>query len=107
VLWTTFKEAVKHVKGKGFTKGFVVHNQKATNKYASKTTLAYGLNLYMPVPIKRYLETRGVNVNEELWSLNEMLQWIFRSAIRDDKSINIYVPNVRMRELLKEWIKDH
>lgn len=107
VLWTTFKEAVKHVKGKGFTKGFVVHNQKATNKYASKTTLAYGLNLYMPVPVKRYLETRGVEVNEDVWSLNEMLQWIFRSAIREGKPINIYVPNVRMRGLVMEWIKEH
>ena len=107
LLWTTFKEAVKHVKGKGFTKGFVVHNQKATNKYASKTALAYGLNLHMPVPVKRYLETRGVEVNEDVWSLNEMLQWIFRSAIRNDKPIHIYVPNVRMRGLLTEWIKEH
>lgn len=107
LLWTTFKEAVKYVKGKGFTKGFVVHNQKATNKYASKTTLAYALNLYMPVPVKRYLETRGVEVNEDIWSLNEMLQWIFRSAIRVGRPINIYVPNVRMRGLLTEWIKEH
>lgn len=107
LLWTTFKDAVKHVKGKGFTKGFVVHNQKATNKYASKKALAYGLNLYMPVPVKRYLETRGVEVNEDIWSLNEMLQWIFRSAIREGNPINIYVPNVRMRGLLTEWIKEH
>ena len=32
-----------------------------------------------------------------------MLQWIFRSAIRNDKAINIYVPNIRMRKLLFDW----
>ena len=107
ILWTTFKEASKFVKGKGFAKGFVVHNQKATNRYADKTTLAYGLNLFMPVPIKRYLESRGGEVKEDLWSLNEMLQWIFRSGIRKGKAIHIYIPSERMRGLLKEWLKSH
>ena len=88
-------------------KGFVVHNQKATNRYADKTTLAYGLNLFMSVPIKRYLESRGGEVKEDLWSLNEMLQWIFRSGIRKGKAIHIYIPSERMRGLLKEWLKSH
>ncbi len=107
VLWTTFKDAKKYMKGKGFAKGYVVHNQKATNKYASRTTLAYALNLFMPVPIKRYLETRGVDVNEDMWSLNEMLQWIFRSCIRNNQPVHIYVPSYRMRGLLTQWIKEH
>jgi hypothetical protein len=105
VMWTTFKDCKKRVKGKGFTKGFVVLNQKATNIHSHKTTLAYGLNLFMNVPIKRYFLSRGVEVNEDLWSLNEMLQWIFRSAIRNGEQIHIYVPSARMRELLLEWIK--
>jgi len=107
IMWTTFKDAKAKVKGKGYAKGFVVHNQKATNKYAHTTTLAYALNLFMPVPLKRYLESRGVDVNEDLWSLNEMLQWIFRSAIRNNMPIYIYVPNRRMRELLIDWKNTH
>ena len=104
-MWTTFKDCRKRVKGKGFTKGFVVLNQKATNRYSHKTTLAYGLNLFMNVPIKRYFESRKVEVNEDLWSLNEMLQWLFRSAIRNGEPIDIYVPSRRMRELLLNWIE--
>ncbi len=104
VMWTTFKDARPKVKGKGYATGFVSHNMKATNEYAHKTTLVYALNRYMDVPVKQYLEVQGVDVNEDLWSLNELLQWVFRSAIRNDEPIKIYIPNRRMRELLLEWI---
>jgi hypothetical protein len=103
IMSTTFKDAWKSVKGKGYATSFLSHNTKATNDYAHKTTLVYGLNRYMDVPVKQYLESRGVTVNEDLWALNEMLQWIFRSAIRNDEPIFIYVPNSRMRELLLDW----
>lgn len=103
ILCTTFKGAWKNVKGKGYATTFLSHNTKATNDYAHKTVLVYGLNRYMDVPVKQYLVSQGVDVNEDLWALNEMLQWIFRSAIRNGKPIDIYVPSRRMRELLLEW----
>lgn len=59
----------------------------------------------MDVPVKQYLEAQGIDVNEDLWALNDLLQWIFRSAIRNDEPISIYIPSRRMRELLLEWIK--
>ena len=36
-----------------------------------------------------------------------MLQFIWRSAIRDGKEIWIYIPSIRMRTLLKKWIKEN
>lgn len=35
-----------------------------------------------------------------------MIQWIWRTAIRDGKEIDIYVPSRRMRELLEQWIEE-
>lgn len=105
ILCTTFKGAWKKVKGKGYATTFLPHNTKATNDYAHKTVLVYGLNRYMDVPVKQYLISQSVTVNEDLWALNEMLQWIFRSAIRKGEQIDIYVPSRRMRELLLEWCK--
>ena len=35
-----------------------------------------------------------------------MLQWIFRSQIRMDLPINIYIPSRRMRELLEDWLNN-
>jgi hypothetical protein len=31
------------------------------------------------------------------------LQWIFRSAIREQKDVKLYLPSKRMRKLLHEW----
>jgi hypothetical protein len=107
VMWSTFKDTKNSIKRKGFTRGFIPLNTKATNEFKDKTVLIYALNRFMDVPLKRYLENRGVEVNQDLWALNELLQWIFRSAIRDGKPIKIYIPSRRMRSLLLEWIKDH
>ena len=43
-------------------------------------------------------------VSNRLFALQEMLQWIWRSAIRDGKPIDLYIPSERMRSLLVEWL---
>lgn len=40
------------------------------------------------------------------WALSEMIQWIWRSAIRDGEDIYIYIPSERMRNLLSDWIDE-
>ena len=39
--------------------------------------------------------------------MSEMLQFLWRSAIREGKEINVYIPSIRMRKLLEQWIKDN
>ena len=36
--------------------------------------------------------------------IGEMVQWIYRSQIRNGKPITVYVPSRRMRELLIDWL---
>jgi hypothetical protein len=43
-------------------------------------------------------------VSEESFALGEMVQWIYRSQIRNGKPITVYVPSRRMRELLIDWL---
>lgn len=45
-------------------------------------------------------------MNEDVFALSEMVQWIWRSAIREGNPINIYVPSARMRDLLTRWMND-
>ncbi len=45
-----------------------------------------------------------MSIQEDTYALSEMLQFIFRSAIRDGKEIELYIPSFRMRQMLKEWI---
>ena len=55
---------------------------------------------------KNFFLQHGIAVDEDGYALSEMLQFIWRSAIRDGKEIWIYVPSIRMRGLLERWIDE-
>lgn len=97
-MWTTLKDFKPNLKGKGYTKGFVEINARATNKYKHKKNLAYLYNRFLNPIEKNFFISHGINVNEELYALSELLQWVFRSQIREGKPINLYLPSKRMRE---------
>ncbi len=105
-LWTTFKDYREVLKGKGYTKGFLSYNIRATNDYRDRDHLAYCVNVFYNPILKNYFVDHGVEIQEERYALSEMIQWIWRSSIRDGKEIWIYIPSRRMRELLKEWLSE-
>ena len=105
-LWTVFKDYRDLIKGKGYTKGFLSCNVRATNAYRDRDHLAYCVNIFYNPLLKNYFKDHGVNVQEDEYALSEMIQWIWRSAIRDGKEIWVYVPSRRMRDLLKQWLLD-
>lgn len=103
-IWTTFKEYSALLSGKGYTKGFVPCNARATNKYRGRNCLAYCVNIFYNPVEKNYFASQGVEVKEDEYALSEMIQWIWRSAIRDGNDISIYIPSSRMRKLLIDWM---
>lgn len=112
-MWTVFKGndssgvpegCVKKLADKGYLNSHVQYNARATNKYREKTVLAYLVNVYMNLPDKQFYLSRGLDVDEDMYSLSVLVQWIWRSAIRDGEDIYIYIPSRRMRELLINWI---
>lgn len=106
-LWTTFKDFKHLISGKGYAKGFEANNCRATNKHRNKTCVAYLINKYLNSVIKQFFLDKNVEVDEDGYALSEMLQFIWRSAIRDGKEITVYIPSSRMRGLLKKWIEDN
>ncbi len=102
-MWTTFKPFVDEIGRKGFKKGFLPQNARATNRYADRTAVAYTVNQFMLTPAKMLLQNHGVNVDENAYALSNMLQFIWRSNIRQGGEIDVYVPSSRMRELLKDF----
>ena len=44
--------------------------------------------------------------DENLYALSELLQWIWRSTIRDNKPVCIYIPSERMLNLLIDWLNN-
>ena len=104
VIWTTFKDYSKALCPRGLKYRYVSLNARATNEYAEAKTCIYLANRYMNPLIKRFFTERGIKVNDELFALSEMLQWLFRSAIRNGEAINVYMPSSRMRSLLERYL---
>lgn len=105
IMWTTFKEYKPKLKGKGYSNQFVSYNCRSTNKYAECYNLAYCVNVYLHPGITQFFKQRGIAVDEDLYGLSEMIQWIWRSRIRKGENINIYIPSMRMRNLLNAWMR--
>ena len=103
-LWSTYSAWQNAVAGKGYKKAFLEYNAKAKNNYRDRECLAYLVNPFMNVGHKQLFTNQGIDVNEDLYSLSVTLQWIWRSAIRDGKPIELYLPSKRMRNLLNDWI---
>ncbi|MGN1014109.1 MAG: hypothetical protein ACI4PM_01990 [Butyricicoccus sp.] len=109
IMWTTFIKAgnaKSRLKRKGYTSGFVAYTERATNKYANRKYLAYCVNVFFHPEIKKFFAIRGIKVDEDMYALSEMLQWIWRSAIRNREDSYIYIPSKRMRNLLLAWLEN-
>ena len=122
-MWTTFKTSRNSLKGPGYTKAvthekgkkyteeeiqqaecFVSLNARATNMFANRYNLAYMVNRFLQPYYKKFFAARNISIDEETYALSEMIQWIWRSRIRNGEPINLYVPSKRMRDLLIAWL---
>lgn len=125
-MWTTFTKLEGILKGKGYTectlrdetgeplldkkgkqikqKCFIAFNARATNDYKFKKNLAYICNVYIHPDIEKFFHLKGIEFNKDEYALSELIQWLFRSQIREGRPINIYIPSKRMRNLLIDWL---
>lgn len=134
IMWTAPNAFYKSLKGKGYNivrrltteenalpkqeraklettlKCFVPLNARATNNYKDRCVLVYAFNFYPNPYIKRYFENKNqkdntdIHVNQDYFALSCLIQWIWRSRIRDGQPISIYIPSERMRQLFIDWL---
>lgn len=105
-LWTTYKRYMDDVANGRWKKSYLQCAARATNEYRDRCHLAYCINPYMNPFMKRYFYSYGVEVKEDEYALSEMIQWVWRSAIRDGNEIWIYIPSSRMRRLFSNWLDE-
>ena len=82
----------------------IAFNERATNEFRERYVLAYLVNVFEHLEIKRWFESKNVKVNDDYYALSTMIQWIWRSRIRDGEEIYLYMPSKRMRNLLNSWL---
>lgn len=112
IIWTVFdcaKNSLKSSRGYITDRNYVPINAKATNEYKDANILIYLVNRFINPHlynfIKNYCPTGNV-FSENLYALSELIQWIWRSAIRDNKPICIYIASERMLNILLDWLNN-
>ena len=108
-LWSVYKDNMRAMAKRGTRlspKSFLSYSIRAVNDYSDKTLLAYAVNIFPNVTESIYWSDRGYIIDEDLFALNHMIQWIWRSAIRNNEEIWVLVPANRMRDLLKNWLEN-
>ena len=109
LIWTMFKlgrksKANPSIKGR-WAKRFCPCNARATNDWRECTTLVYLANIYPDVAVQSWFRDHHYEIDEDQYALSTQLQWIWRSAIREGKEVNLYIPSRRMREKLENWLE--
>lgn len=105
IVWTTFTNARSSLYSSSLTDdNFVANNIRATNDYKDMDIMIYLVDKrYNPI-IEQWFKSKNVKINENEYALGEMIQCIWRTAIREGKPIYLYLPSKRMRELLINWL---
>ena len=114
VMLTTYKNYVSVITPKGYKtvddekkeSTYVSCNAKASNDYRSRYNLVYLCDRHLNPNIIRFFENYNIVVDRDNFSLSELLQWVFRSKIRNGEKINLYLPSSRMRNLLLDWLSE-
>lgn len=128
ILWTVPVDYMPRLKGRGYIQArsltdaekklpkaekdrakahascFLACNSRATNLFSDRKILAYALNVYPQPHITDYLSQRNSPLDRNKYALSQMIQWIWRSCIRNGEPITIYIPSYRMRKLLNDWL---
>lgn len=104
-MWTCFKSFEKQLSNQVLCKrNFIAINARATNDFANKKYLCYLANRYINPFMSRFFSKRDIHLNQDEFALAELIQWIWRSAVRNGEKIYLYIPSERMRNLLKKWL---
>lgn len=102
-LWTCFVANKKAIGGEKYLNQFLSYNYKATNDYMEVHHVAFLIDVHTNPNIVEASEIKGGNIDQELYAVSSLIQFIFRSAVRKGETIKLYLPSLRMRELLDRW----
>lgn len=103
-IYTTFKDFADAISSNSMKKHFVACNRRASNEFGDATAVGYFVNRYMNPNINKYFGQFGVSVPDNAYGLSEMVQFIWRSAIRNGEMIYLFIPAARMYNILMDWL---
>ena len=87
-----------------FAQSWLHCGAKATNDWADTSHVAYLVNIHLRPVLVKFMAARGQDINQDIYAVSEMVQFLWRSRIRKGEPIVVYVPSSRMRSLLIGWL---
>ena len=100
------EEFVTSVKNKAVST-YIPCNARASNAYSNKTVMVHAYNRYPLLSVSKYLDAHNVVYSSEVFALNELLQWLWRSAIRNREPIHVAILSERMLKLFENWLGNY
>lgn len=105
-LFGCFAKPGEFLKQKGYLNAHLVFNTTSLNEWGDRYILAYLVNVFQRPEVDQYYQACGFESGRDEYALTTMLQWIWRSAIRNGKPVELYLPSRRMRAILEAWIRE-
>lgn len=103
-LWTVLSDYKDLICPRSYGGSYLEVTARATNEYAEKDVIIYMANRFLDTEIQDFFRSYGIKADNENYAISEMVQFIWRSAIRKGQPINLYMPSRRMRYLLEKWL---
>ncbi len=86
---------------------FVSMNVRGSNQWAKNDFVIHMVDHYPDPYIEKYLRARSNgSFDPDIYALSMLIQYVYRSAIRDNKPIKLMICSERMEQLFKEWLAE-
>lgn len=105
-MWATFSKYSFLIGGSRYKTQHLASNTKGTNRYSNRHYLAYLVNVFIDPLISGWIEKNGLKFDKDKYALSELVQWVFRSALRNGEHVTLLLPSLRMRTLFCHWIRE-
>lgn len=102
-----FTAGTGEINDEGIAQGcYLACTARATNAYRDRSVIVHAFNRFPHVSVSSFLQDYGVEVDNNQFALSELVQFVWRTQIRDGKPIKLCILSKRMRKLFQDWLYD-
>ena len=85
---------------------WIPNTTRGTNNYSHCSHAIYLYEQNVNPILLNWLNANNKQFKTE-FALTEMIQWIWRTRIRNGEPVEVYMPSLRMREIIADWISEY
>ena len=81
-------------------------NIRATNDYIDRKAMAILVNPFVNPLIKQHFQNFGIEIDEEVFALSNIVQLIYRMRCRrgEGHKVSLFIPSKRIRDILSKFL---